>query len=107
LAIFFLAWDWMARDWVVRRAFRQGQAMHAPIRIEWDEQAIRFETEMSKSEYRWDRFFRWMASGKSLLLYRDSQLFLVIPSRAVPEGAVDEMVAALKSAGVRETGRWR
>lgn len=104
LAIFLLAWDWIARDWIVRRAFRQGEAMHAQIRIEWDDQAIRFKTAMSNSEYRWDRFFRWLASKKSLLLYRDSQFFIVIPRRALPEGATDEMVAALKAAGVREKG---
>lgn len=105
LAIFFLAWDWVARDWVIRRAFRQGEAMHTAIRIDWDEQAIRFHTEMSNSEYGWNRFYRWMASKKSLLLYRDSQFFIVIPRRAVPGQAVDEMIAALKAAGVREKGR--
>ncbi|HMI40388.1 MAG TPA: YcxB family protein [Sphingomicrobium sp.] len=104
LALFFLAWDWIARDWIVRRAFRQGEAMRTAIRINWDDQAIRFETEISNSEYRWDRFFRWMASKKSLLLYRDSQFFIVIPRRGLPEGAADEMVAALRAAGVREKG---
>jgi len=107
LAIFFLGWDWVARDWVIRRAFRQGEAMHTPIRIEWDDQAIRLHTEMSNSEYRWDRFYRWMASKKSLLLYRDSQFFVVIPRRALSGGAAEEMIVALKAAGVREKGRWR
>jgi hypothetical protein len=60
---------------------------------------------MSNSEYRWGLFYRWRASKKSLLLYRDSQFFMVIPRRALPEGAADEMVAALKAAGVREKGR--
>lgn len=105
LAIFFLGWDWVARDWIIRHAFRQGEAMHPPIRIQWDPQAIRFRTEMSNSEYRWGLFYRWRASKKSLLLYRDSQFFMVIPKRALPEGAADEMVAALKAAGVREKGR--
>jgi YcxB-like protein len=107
LAIFFLAWDWIARDWAIRRAFRQGEAMRTPIRIEWDAEAIRLHTDMSNSEYRWDRFYRWMASNKSLLLYRDSQFFLVIPCRSLPEGAAEEMIDALKAAGVREKGRWK
>ena len=107
LAIFFLGWDWVARDWAIRRAFRQGEAMRTPIRIEWDDQAIRLHTDMSNSEYRWGRFYRWMASRKSLLLYRDSQFFIVIPRRALPEGAVEEISAALKDAGVREKGRWK
>ena len=107
LALFFLAWDWVARDWIVRRAFRQGEAMQTPIRVEWDDQAIRFETDMSNSEYRWDRFFRWVVSKKSLLLYRDSQFFTVIPLRVLPDGAVEEMTAALKAWNVREAGRWR
>ena len=105
LAIFFLAWDWVARDWVIRRAFRQGEAMRTPIRIEWDEQAIRFDTDMSNSEYAWNRFYRWLASKKSLLLYRDSQFFIVLPRRALPVEAVEEMIVALKAAGVREKGK--
>jgi hypothetical protein len=105
LAVFFLAWDWVAHDWVIRRAFRQGEAMHTPIRIEWDDQAIRFQTDMSNSEYRWDRFYRWMASNKSLLLYRDSQFFIVLPRRALPEGAAVEIIVALQSFGVREKGK--
>jgi hypothetical protein len=107
LAIFFLAWDWVARDWMIRRAFRQGEAMRTPIRIEWDERAIRFQTDMSNSEYRWDRFYRWLASSKSLLLYRDSQFFIVIPRRSLPDGAAEQMIAALKAAGVREKGRFQ
>jgi YcxB-like protein len=106
LALFFLAWDWIARDWIIRRAFRQGEAMHTAIRIEWDEQAIRFHTDMSDAEYGWSRFYRWLASKKSLLLYRDSQFFIVIPRHALPDGAAEEMVAALKAAGIREKGRW-
>jgi hypothetical protein len=106
LALFFLAWDWVARDWVVRRAFRQGEAMRTPIRIEWDNQAIRFHTDMSDAEYGWNRFYRWAASKKSLLLYRDSQFFLVIPRRALSEGAAEDIGAALTAAGVREKGRW-
>ena len=107
LAIFFLACDWIARDWMIRRAFRQGEAMHTPIRIEWDDRAIRFHTDMSDAEYPWDRFYRWMASKKSLLLYRDSQFFIVLPRRALPDGAVHGIIAALQASGVREKGRWR
>ena len=107
VAIFFLAWDWVARDWIIRRAFRQGEAMHSPIRIEWDDQAIRFQTDMSKSEYHWDRFYRWMASKKCVLLYRDSQFFIVIPRRALPAMAAEDMISALGASGVREKRGWK
>ena len=106
LALFFLAWDWIARDWIIRRAFRQGEAMRTPIRIEWDEKAIRFHTDMSNSEYGCNLEYRWLASKKSLLLYRDSQFFIVIPRRALPEGAAQEMIDALRASGIREKGRW-
>ena len=104
LAILFVVWDWIARDWMIRRAFREGEAMRTPIRIEWDDQAIRFHTDMSNAEYRWGRFYRWVASKKSLLLYRDSQFFIAIPRRTLSTAAADEMIGALKSAGVREKG---
>lgn len=107
LAIFFLAWDWVARDWTIRRAFRQGEAMRTEIRLDWDDQAIRLKTDMSNAEYSWDRFYRWLASKKSLLLYRDSQFFIVIPRRALSEGAAEDLIAALKAAGVREKGKFQ
>ena len=102
LALLFLAWDNLARDWTVRRAFRQSLPMRSPIRLTWDEQAIGFHTDMSDARYEWSRFFRWRAGKTTLLLYRDSQLFLLVPRRALPEGAVGEMIAALKAAGVKE-----
>jgi hypothetical protein len=107
MALFFLAWDWVARDWAIRRAFRQGEAMRTPIRIEWDDEAIRFHTDMSDSEYRWTRFYRWMASKKSLLLYRDSQFFIVIPRRALPDGSAEDIMSALRAAKVQEKGKLR
>ena len=106
-ALLFLAWDWIARDWLIRRAFRQGDAMRTPIRMEWDEEAIRFHTDMSDAEYRWTRFYRWMASKKSLLLYRDSQFFIAVPRRALVEGQAENMISALKAAGVREKGKFQ
>lgn len=104
LALFFLAWDYLVRDRMVRRAFRQSEGMRSPIRLSWDDEAVRFQTDTSDSRYEWSRFFRWMVSSKTLLLYRDSQMFLLIPRRVLPEGAADEMAAALKAAGVREKG---
>lgn len=106
LAIFFLVWDWVARDWIVRRAYRQGQAMRSPNDVTWDEATISFESASGHVTWRWDQFYRWMASKKTLLLYRDSQTMFPIPVRALPEGSRDEMIAALKAAGVREKGRW-
>ena len=106
LAIWFLVWDWFARDWMVRRVFRQGRAMRSPNKVSWDDQTISFESASGHATFRWNQFHRWMASKKTLLLYRDSQTMFPVPVRAFPDGAVDEMIAALKSAGVREKGRW-
>ncbi|HXG81647.1 MAG TPA: YcxB family protein [Sphingomicrobium sp.] len=107
VAVWFLVWDWFARDWMVRRAYRQGQKMRSPNRLSWDERTIRFESDAGHVTWRWEQFYRWLESKKVLLLYRDSQTIFPIPVRALPEGAVDEMIAALKAAGVREKGRWR
>lgn len=102
--LFFMAWDWIARDWVVRRQFRQSQAMRSPVRLSWDEQAITFDTDLSHAVYPWKDFFRWVGSKASLLLYRDSAFFFPVPRRALPEGAFEEMIEALRVAGVREKG---
>ena len=104
VALFFLAWDYLARDWAVRRAFRQSESMRSPLVIRWDDESLTIETGTSHATYDWRQFWRWMGSSKSLLLYRDSQMFIPIPRRALPEGAYEEMVAALRAAGVREKG---
>jgi hypothetical protein len=103
--IFFAAWDWVARDWVVRRQFRQSVNMRSPIRLSWDEQAITFDTDHSHAVYPWKDFFRWMGSGTSLLLYRDSAMMFPVPRRALPEGAYEEIVETLAAAGVRQKGK--
>src|SRR5689334_8970911 len=45
--LLFMAWDWLARDWVIRRQFRQSLKMRTPIRLSWDDQAITFDTDLS------------------------------------------------------------
>jgi len=105
LVAWFFAWDWFARDWLVRRAFRQGQKMRSPQRVSWDDQGISFESASGHVTWRWEQFHRWMASKKTLLLYRDSQTMFPIPVRAFPEGAINEMIASLKAAGVKEKGK--
>ena len=104
LALFFIGWDQLAKDWAVRRAFRQSEPMRSPITIKWDDQAIAFETRTSTARYEWKQFYRWMASRSTLLVYRDSQFMVLIPRRALPDEAYREIVDALRSAGVREKG---
>jgi len=103
--IFFLGWDWIARDWSVRRAFRQGEAMRSPIQLRWDDVSITFVTDTSNARYGWSQFFRWMGSKTTLVLYRDSQFLIPVPRRVLPVGAYEEMVGALGAAGVREKGK--
>jgi hypothetical protein len=102
--LFFLGWDWIARDWSVRRAFRQGEAMRSPIRLSWSEDSLTFDTSASHARYGWDQFYRWTSSERTLLLYRDSQFLIPIPRRVLPTGAYEQMVEALRRAGVREKG---
>ncbi len=102
LALFFLGWDYLAKDWSVRRAFRQSEPMRSLITLKWDGQALTFETCSSTASYEWKQFYRWKPSRMTLLLYGDSQFMIPIPRRVLPDGAYEQMVAALRSAGVRE-----
>ena len=104
--LLFLAWDWLARDWAIRRQFRQSLKMRTPIRLSWDDRAITFDTDLSHSVYPWQDFFCWMGSSTSLLLYRDSAMFFPLPRRALPAGAYEDMVEALRTAGIREKGKF-
>jgi hypothetical protein len=105
--IFFLGWDWVARDWSVRRAFRQGEAMRSPIQLSWDDEALTFVTDTSHARYAWSQFFRWMGSARTLVLYRDSQFLIPLPRRVLPEGAYEDMVGSLRKAGVRGKGKYQ
>jgi hypothetical protein len=102
LALFFLAWDHAARDWMVRRQFRQSQGMRSQLRFRWDDQALWIDTDRSQARYDWSQFYRWKRSRTSLLLYRDAGFFIFIPRRAVSDDAFDDMAAALKAAGVKD-----
>jgi YcxB-like protein len=103
--IFFSAWDWIARDWIIRRQYRQSVKMRSPIKLSWDDEAVTFDTDKSHAVYPWKDFFKWMGSTTSLLLYRDAGMFFPVPRRALPDDAYEEMVQALRAAGVREAGR--
>ena len=100
-----LFWDYVLRERAIRRDFQQSSPMRSPIRLSWDAQAITFDTDKSHAVYPWGDFHRWEGSATTLLLFRDSSFFFPVPRRALPDGAFEEMVEALKAAGVRERGR--
>ena len=102
LALLFLAWDWLARDWIIRRQFRESLAMRSPIRIRWDDSSLWMDTDNSQARYDWSQFYRWKATETTLLLLRDSGFFILIPRRAVGDEGLNDMVTALKAAGVKE-----
>ena len=103
--LFFFSWERLARDWMVRRQYRQSAAMRSPLRLHWDDQSITIDTDFSHANYRWDQFYRWAQSRRSLLLYYNGQMFIYLPRRDLPGGAAEEMAALLQAAGVREKGK--
>ena len=102
LCLVLLLWDFIGRDAVVRRQFRQGQAMNSPGRMRWDEQSLAIDTDRSQARFEWPQFYRWMDSKTTLLLYRDAGFFFAIPRRAVGDKGIEEMIAALRAAGVKQ-----
>ena len=102
LCLLLLLWEVVFRDAMIRRQFRQAQAMNSPARMRWDETSLSIDTDLSQARFEWPKFHRWMVSKTSLLLYRDAGFFFVIPRRAVGDQGIDDMIAALKVAGVKE-----
>lgn len=102
LVLLLALWEFIFRDAMVRRQFRQAQAMNSPARMRWDDSGLSIDTDRSQARFEWPQFHRWMRSKTSLLLYRDSGFFFVIPRRAVGDRGIEDMVEALKAAGVKE-----
>ena len=101
ISLFLLFWDLVLRDAIVRRQFRQSR-MRSPLNMRWDDEALSIDTDAGKERFEWSRFYRWMTSKTTLLLYRDAGFFIAIPRRAVGDQGIDDMIAALKAAGVRQ-----
>ena len=102
LVVILALWEFVFRDTIVRRQFRQAQAMNSPARVRWDETSLSIDTDLSQARFQWSQFHRWTTSKTSLLLYRDAGFFFVVPRRAVGDQGIVDMVAALKAAGVKE-----
>ena len=102
IGLMFLAWEFIARDAIIRRQFRQSLPMRSPLRTRWDEKSLWIDTDNSQARYDWNRFYRWSVSRTTLMLYRDKGFFIPIPRRAFEAEQFDDMVAALKAAGVKE-----
>jgi hypothetical protein len=102
LCMFLILWEFVVRDATIRRQFRQAQAMNSPARMRWDDKSLSIDTDLGQARFEWPQFYRWRVSKTSLLLYRDAGFLFVVPRRAVGDQGIDEMVAALKAAGVKE-----
>lgn len=91
---------------VARRDFREHKVMQGEFRVDWDDQAITIEHPSGKGVLPWTVFHGWLEAQDMLLLYQTRRLFNFLPKRALPEGAVEEIIGRLRAAGVPEKKRF-
>jgi hypothetical protein len=93
--------SWLAIPFNSRRTWNQRKTWDE-VHARWDSGGITMKSGHGDGNFGWSDFYRWTADRKILLLYLDARLFYVLPLRAFPPGTPNDIVVALRSAGVQQ-----
>lgn len=66
-----------------KKQYKQNRAMRNEITMEMSDQGINFKSESGESKLKWNDIHQWKSSGGIYLLYITSNMFQMIPSRAL------------------------
>ena len=91
---------WWTIPMNARRKYHQ-RKMWDEVHFNWDDRGVTLTSNHGSGNFAWDEFFTWATDKRTVLLYLDPRLFYVLPLRAFPFGASNDIVAALASAGVK------
>ena len=75
-----------------RRMFAQQPAYREPMTFEWSDEAVAFESVLSRTRIGWVQLFRSRETRRDFLLYLSDTVFLFVPKRAL----TDEQAADLR-----------
>jgi hypothetical protein len=106
LVSFLLFARFIMLPWNTSRQLKQVREATAPMKTTFDEDGWRVENEFGNYRLPWNAFVKWKQSRTTLLLYRSSRMFQIIPKRmlALP-GDLDYITAQLHKAGVPDRTR--
>ncbi|MCF6262717.1 MAG: YcxB family protein [Xanthomonadales bacterium] len=75
-----------------KKQYKQNRALRNEITMEITEQGVNFKSESGESKLKWSDIHKWKSSGEIYLLYITSNMFHMVPSRALPNEEMLEML---------------
>jgi hypothetical protein len=83
-----------------RRQFAKAKAILIPQEVEWNEAGIQFRSAHGQGRFDRNQFYRWYADERVVLLSQDTNLYYLLPRRAMKDVDAAQITAALQQAGV-------
>ncbi|MCF6226058.1 MAG: YcxB family protein [Xanthomonadales bacterium] len=67
-----------------KKQYKQNRALRNETTMKITEQGVNFKSESGESKLKWSDIHKWKSSGGIYLLYITSNIFHMVPSRALP-----------------------
>src|SRR5512146_25054 len=94
--IFILGFLALYRYWLrpsqIGRAYRQHKELSSPFEMDLTDEGYSFKNEFSSGMIPWEKFAKWKADQKIILLYRANNAFTMIPRRLLTDEAQAEYI---------------
>lgn len=92
---------WLSIPIFARRTLKQ-RKIGGPVALSWDASGFRMKSEYGEANFAWSDLYRWAADRAAILLFIDERIYYALPRRAFDRSAAENLIAALKSAGIQQ-----
>ena len=97
-----LGWMYLIEPLRVSRLFRRQDGFREVVRYNVDPTGLVISSARGETRVPWNQIHRWKRGRASLLLYHSIHVFNFIPTRALADRDLDDLVALLKAQRVTE-----
>jgi len=98
LALLLIVYRHVFVPWRARRVFAQTKALQRPYSWSWDDDQLRYKTDLATGIVPWSNLSSWRENETVFALYASSVAFFSFPKRSFSdEAAVDAFRAALRT----------
>lgn len=94
--VFFLSYPYIFLKYYGKSSLKKRIAVQPVINIEIDESSYRTNSDLAKTEIKWESFSCFKYNERVLLLYVQNKFFSAIPKRAVSDEEWSKLVGFLK-----------
>lgn len=98
--MFGLVLLWLVLPRAARRFYAQQSDLRTETHVNWDAHGLRVTAPSGDSSTPWDRFHRWLESGRVILLYRSDALFNIVLKRVMTDAQLAELRGRVGRSGL-------